>query len=108
METTTPTPPTSSGDGSSTPTASEKMSGATEAHPGETSDLLRADGSLIPVTREEGEAPRREPTTRSALLAWRSRAAERLAAAAPSEIALSAFVAGLVAGVILGAAHARR
>jgi hypothetical protein len=84
------------------------MSGASEARPGETSDLLRADGSLIPVTREEGEAPRREPTTRAARLAWRSWTAERLASAAPSEIALSAFAAGLVAGAILGAALARR
>jgi hypothetical protein len=110
METTSPTTSTSSGDASSSPTVSERVSGAFGASVDEGPDLLRADGSLIPVTREADEAPRREPPASPAMLlrAWRSRTAERLAAASPSEIALSAFGLGLVAGVFLGVASARR
>ena len=109
---TSPTITTSSGDGSGKSTPVENDPAGASAANGEGADLLRADGSLIAVTRGEDAAPRREPASRSAtrlrLDAWRSRTADRLAAAAPSEIALSAFAAGLVAGVILGVAAARK
>jgi hypothetical protein len=113
METTTRGTPTSSGDGpgvTDLEKPSESIPGTAGPGAGEDKnpDLLRADGSLIPVTSGDEEEPRREPAADAVASRWRSRAAERLAEAAPSEIALSAFAAGLVAGIILGAISARR
>jgi len=113
METTTRKPSTSSGDGPDGPNESpgkglERALRADEGH--EPAKLLSADGSQIPIGREPGEAEadEAEPAGVAGLSARPSRTVQRLLNAGPSPVAISAFAAGVVVGVLVGALWARR
>jgi hypothetical protein len=102
-------PATSSGDGPNVEPSGDRLERAPRAdETREAARLLSADGSQIPIDREPGEAGETERASRSGLSARRSQTIQKLLNAGPSPVAVSAFAAGVVAGVLVGALWARR